>query len=288
MRWMIGMLLVGNLVVFLWWNAGQGRITAPASVPRPDVGTLQLISETPVESAGDRPPGIHEKAATPTPRQVASGRKSAPEKPENSGEPGRPPAKRPEPGGRSAAVIPTAAPEPPKAPVARSAIQAVETPVPNPPTVELACWELGPFEDEAQLGTLRLPKEVERLEVRHSRIRVPAGFYVLIPAQKDRKSARAVVRRLKQKGVRDFWLFNAGPLKNAISLGMFKREKNAQQRREEVAKLGFSAEVHARHRTLEGTVLHLKGPKSAAIERKLRSISAGQMRPVVCPGSESP
>lgn len=51
MRWMIGILLVANLIVFLWWNTGQERVSARASAPKPDVGTLQLLSEISVESA---------------------------------------------------------------------------------------------------------------------------------------------------------------------------------------------------------------------------------------------
>lgn len=289
MRWMIGMLLLANLIVFLWWNTGQERVSAPVSVPKPDVGMLQLLSEVSKvtdESATDNP-SVMEVKEQPSP----------PERP--AMEPERELAKI-DPGGTSTA--PSAAPnaerpasEPP-APLSqapeRPAIgithSVEESPAPQMPKVEQVCWELGPFEDVAQLETLRLPKEVERLEARRSPIRKPSGFYVLIPAQKDRKSARALVGQLKEKGVRDFWLFNTGPLKNAISLGLFNRERNAQQRRDEVAKLGFEAEVHARYRTSEGAVLSLRGPKSAAIERQLRSISAGQIRVIDCPPAESP
>lgn len=288
MRWMIGMLLVANLVVFLWWNTGQERVFAPASVSKPDVGTLQLISELPAESAGETPPVAHVNESTPTPRQAAPERESSLAAAKYPAGSAFPSATRPSPQRRSPVVTETPAREPPQQPVARSTEEAV-APVTLPTAkVELTCWELGPFEDEARLQALSLPDEVERLGVARSPIQVPAGFYVLIPAQNDRRSARAVVERLKEKGVRDFWLFNTGPLKNAISLGMFNRERNAQQRRDEIAQLGFFAEVHARHRTVEGIVLQLKGPKSAEIEGQLRGVSAGQMRPTACPPAESP
>ena len=47
MRWLIGILLVGNLVLLLWQGIGGDQPSASQSLPQPDVGNLRLLSERP-------------------------------------------------------------------------------------------------------------------------------------------------------------------------------------------------------------------------------------------------
>ncbi|RMG37409.1 MAG: hypothetical protein D6720_03240 [Gammaproteobacteria bacterium] len=289
MRWLIGLLLVANLVLFLWWHANRGQGTLPVRAPLPDLGELELIRE-----ASPPAPGL--RAA---PEASADG-----EMPEEA--PAAPVVEVPKapkmisasvgdevpPGAETQAETPAAetevvsAPQAPAAesppPEARSEFGATEMPP------QTQCWELGPFEDQAAVESLRLPANAEKRLSKAVSMREVTGFYVLIPPQPDRESAHAMVGRLKEKGVRDFWLFHSGPLKNAISLGLFNRGKNAQRRMEEIERLGFSAEVRRRERDREGVALVVKVPKSAEIEQDLQRIVGDRLRPVPCPGGESP
>jgi len=69
------------------------------------------------------------------------------------------------------------------------------------------------------------------------------GFWVLIQGLENSKVARAKVEELKAAGLMDIWLFRKGPHKNAISLGLFGSETNANQRAMQVRNLGFETQV---------------------------------------------
>ena len=146
-----------------------------------------------------------------------------------------------------------------------------------------ACWELGPFEQASEAERLQLPTGIQRLKIGRSRVRVPAGFYVLVPPAANREAARQTVERLKAKGVRDSWLFASGPLRNAISLGMFSKQENAMRRKRQIEKMGFAVRLQRRERVVEGHVVMVKGLDIPANVRLLDRLAAGQLRRVKCP-----
>jgi len=165
---------------------------------------------------------------------------------------------------------------------AQAQVQAEE---PEPKAPERVCWRLGPFEDESQALSLvpELPTGVEKLATRKMQVRVPNGFYVLIPASADRAAALAIVKELKAKGIKDSWVFVRGTLKNAISLGMFSRERNATRRLEAVRSKGFTVELFHRHKRTERVALLVGGTSGGAAERTLRRLSANQLESIPCP-----
>ncbi len=165
------------------------------------------------------------------------------------------------------------------APTPSSVVENMPEPVPE------VCWRLGPFQDELQAQALlpELPMGVEKLAIQKVATREPNGYYVLIPALPDRGQALKTARLLKDKGIEDSWVFVSGPLKNAISLGMFSREANAKRRLDEVNARGFVAQLHPRYRQQERVALLLKGPPGGIAERSLKRLSANQMETVPCP-----
>ena len=293
MRWLIGTLVVANLVLLLWWTTERNPALQPAALPQPDVGDLEILgrertsdrTETSTAAAPE-PASPPQPAAPPSPTpapkpepDVAKVTASAEAQTMPASEVAPPPPPLPAPTPKAPKAVASAVhPKPVPKPAPRPAVK----PAPKPRIAE-ACWELGPFEEEIRVRSLALPRGVRRLQVKHSRIRVPAGYYVLVPAQSSREQARAIARRLREKGVRDSWVFSSGPLKNAISLGMFSREENAQRRLEEIRRLGFPAELQQRHRSLEGYLVHVRGPDTPATRRLLKELTAGQMRPMRCP-----
>ena len=292
MRWLIGTLVVANLVLLLWWTTERNPALQPAALPQPDVGDLEILGR-------DGTAGRAETATAAAPEPSSPPQPAIPPSPTPAPKPAPDVAKVAAPAEAQSRPAPKVAPPPPppapppKAPKAvasapppkpapKPAPQPAAKPAPKPRIAE-ACWELGPFEEEIRVRSLALPQGVERLRVKHSRIRVPAGYYVLVPAQPSREAAKAIARKLRDKGVRDSWLFSSGPLKNAISLGMFSREENARRRLEEIRSLGFAVELQQRHRSLEGYLVHVRGPDTPATRRLLRELTAGQLRPMRCP-----
>ena len=335
MRWLIGVLLAGNLVLLLWQL--DGRDAGEVRSPEPDVGELRLLDG--IELAGGGAPDDVSSAADPVLPEEGTAERPVPAPDGRSGEGGReapvpPPAERlsgpavtaREEGERetvSPALPPSAvtreeemgqtpAEVAPAAVVASDSQEAVaEAGVPGavesgePPADETesgsaagaadagpsarggpgACWGLGPFEEAVQAEALaaELPPGVRKLAVRKTEVRVPNGFYVLVPASPTRAGALAIVRQLKQKGIKDSWVFVSGPLKNAVSLGLFSREANARRRLTLVLSKGFDARLLPRYREREQVELLVAGPADTVTERALKRLSANQLKPAPCP-----
>jgi hypothetical protein len=84
---------------------------------------------------------------------------------------------------------------------------------------------------------LRLESDVSEM---HEQVN---GYYVLIPALPSRAAGRQKLKELAEAGFDDTWLFRSGSLRNAISLGLFRREASARRHAERVARKGFTTEV---------------------------------------------
>ena len=148
-----------------------------------------------------------------------------------------------------------------------------------------ACWRLGPFDTAAEAMDLaqELPPGVSRLSVEQTSVPVERGYYVLIPPLASRAEALRIERQLKAEGVEDSWVFVAGPLKNAVSLGLFNREINAQRRLRRVQSKGFEPELRVRYRDVEKTVLLVEGTQEEAVREALEALGGETLEMVDCP-----
>lgn len=118
------------------------------------------------------------------------------------------------------------APTPAAAPPVAAA--AVEAPVAAP----IACLEVGSFgalearRFETRLASLQLGERMKRMA---SGGADPSSYIVYIPPQGSKEGADKKAGELKNLGVTNFFIMNdATPMKNAISLGVFKSEALAQ------------------------------------------------------------
>ncbi|HET6604126.1 MAG TPA: SPOR domain-containing protein [Xanthomonadaceae bacterium] len=111
-----------------------------------------------------------------------------------------------------------------------------------------SCLEIGPFRTRADLRRAfnALMPAVERIQYRETRARSERGFWVLIPAFEDRERALVTARELSARGIADYYVVTAGENENTISLGLFREQANAQERRDAVVALGFPAEIRDR------------------------------------------
>jgi len=168
-------------------------------------------------------------------------------------------------------------------------VAAVGQPRPDrelePATPARQCWRLGPFDNAAEAVRLAqaLPPGVNRLSVEEATVSVPRGYYVLIPPLASRAQALRLERELKEAGIEDSWVFIAGPLRNAVSLGLFNREINAQRRLRRVQSKGFEPELRVRYRDAEKTVLLVEGAADDAVREALQALDAENIEAVGCP-----
>lgn len=119
---------------------------------------------------------------------------------------------------------------------------------PEPLEAASLCLSLGPFETPADLRQVmaRMQPLVSRVRLREDRQTQVRGFRVFLPALPTRDQALATARALAAKGVSDYYVVTAGDQENAVSLGLFRDQANAEQRQNEIIALGFDARLEAR------------------------------------------
>jgi len=306
MRWVIGILLVVNLLVLLW----QGFISPPQTaggqpLPPPDIGNLRLISE---RGGGDAPPAAPSTASPPqnagSPTAPASETGALPERDvfapavepvEVMAERPVDPAAAPSPGaqmpdspvqepGPAAQVADDKPLRPEKTPPAVPATSAAAKP--RPAVAErLPCWDVGNFAERAQAQAIasELPPGLDQLDVVSGELAQVIGYYVLVPAAQDRDIARAMEARLKEKGFRDTWRFRSGPLENAISLGLFNRQRNAAQHAARVRGEGFDVVLREKTRPVPVFRLRVQGGDTQINRKIMKRLGAGSFEQVECP-----
>lgn len=262
MRWAIGVLLILNLTVLLWFEIVTPEGGVAGDLPDPDVGKLRLLSE--------RQPGAHNEIPLP----------KAEDKPA--------PAQLPLPVRQQPVEV-----EPERKPV-------VQKPLPKEPGQQAKpltpvkvdveqptelCWEFGNFPDRlaADTAAKALPGTLQVLDVLPAQSERLVGYYVLIPAAADMASAKATVERLKREGIRDTWLFRSGRLKQAISLGLFSKRANAEQHAKRVGGKGFEVEIQQKTRSRQVHRLRLAGRDTPLNRRAIKQASAGTARQIDCP-----
>jgi hypothetical protein len=165
----------------------------------------------------------------------------------------------------------------PSAPPPVAAVPATPAPPPKPPAVATvaACMEWGSF---TLFDAPRAEKALEPLalggRLGQRRTEELAGWWVFIPPQGSRQLALRKAAELKALGVEDYFVVQEeGPLRWALSLGVFRNEDAAQARLAALRNQGVrSAQVGPREMTVPKVWLQVKGV-DAALEARLREIA---------------
>jgi cell division septation protein DedD len=161
-----------------------------------------------------------------------------------------------------------AAPAAEQATIAQAASgEAAAEPVaaePPPPVVEPEparfCSRIGPFQDEAAAAAVRdyLVERGGQVASQERTTRTRIGYWVLVPPQASRAAAREVAAQLKAKGL-EYWIIPSGELRNAISLGLFSGQDNADDFAKQMRGKGFDAEVREKTRDSSEVWLDYQG-----------------------------
>jgi hypothetical protein len=70
------------------------------------------------------------------------------------------------------------------------------------------------------------------------------GFWLVIKAKKSK--TEEIMAQLNTAGVMDVWIFDEGPLKGMISLGLYSDQGEAKKRKSSLNELGFNVEIRPR------------------------------------------
>jgi len=159
---------------------------------------------------------------------------------------------------------------PPVAPVK----PAAEAPAPQAAAAK-ACLELGAFSaaDVTRAGealaALTLGTRLSQRQVDDT-----ASWWVFIPPRGSKQDAQKKAAELKARGVEEFFILqDEGPLRYALSLGVFKTEAAATSRLEALRAKGIrTAQVGPRETTRQKTYFQVRGADEAQVA-KLRDVA---------------
>ena len=134
------------------------------------------------------------------------------------------------------------------------------------PAAKTACLEWGPFSStdlktaQAALEQLQPPMPVTQRDVQ-----TVVGFWVYIPPLETRGEVDRKIAELRRLGVEEYYAVESqGPMRNAISLGIFKTEEAANAYLERLREKGVhSARAGSREHRVMQTVLVLHDPDIA-------------------------
>ena len=132
-----------------------------------------------------------------------------------------------------------------------------------------ACFTLGPFRKTTTAKHADEAISILGVAVKQRQVsqRRPRGYWVYLPAFKTYDAARKQVNALQRKGLKDLFIMGKGQHKNAVSLGLFKREGAADERFQLVKKMGLSVkkETQFRVRKLIWLDMTVPGNKTSTV-----------------------
>ncbi|MCW8925747.1 MAG: SPOR domain-containing protein, partial [Xanthomonadales bacterium] len=111
------------------------------------------------------------------------------------------------------------------------------------------CFSLGPFHTVEERTRLRsqLRGIVTAISERQTRAMVEEGYWIFLPPYASLLDANRALLSLRALGLEDIAVIHdEGEWKNAISLGYFMRQGNANRRRQQLKERGFDPQVLVR------------------------------------------
>lgn len=142
-------------------------------------------------------------------------------------------------------------------------------PVPEPVATldaDGGCQALGPFTDRdaareaaAALVDTGLPARLRAVDASER-----LGFWVHTPPAADRAAAERLIARLRDAGIRDFYVVADGAERDAVSLGVFRELASAEGHAARMETLGFEVRVAERRRELTAWWLDFPLPASGS------------------------
>jgi len=171
-------------------------------------------------------------------------------------------------------------------------LQSRKTPLPAhaelPANAPQVCFRIGPFPD-ADIAT-KAETSLTKLQLLFSRrseeTKTVSGYQVYLPPLPSKAAAERKRKQLTRLGFKDHAVIQEGVLRNAISLGLFSVETNANIRVQKLAAKGIRAKVQALYQTQTLYWLDITAAVPAATAAKVKEIDWGkdiQAQETACP-----
>lgn len=135
------------------------------------------------------------------------------------------------------------------------------------------CFRVGPFRERAVAAALgeRYRQAGAQSDLKSTQSREYVGTLVYIDGLDSRDAAVATARELESKGFDDFRVLDEPGKRNALALGVFGRQQNAERIERKVTALNYPVKTEARYREQRLYWLHNKQPGANAIPELLNS-----------------
>lgn len=170
------------------------------------------------------------------------------------------------------------------------AVPEIRTEVPEPvviaapPASRPQCARIGPLRaEDADRLVAQLPSGLVLYSDVTEEVTRIDGYYAIIPKLPSREAGNAKLGELAAAGVKDTWLFRAGEWRNAISLGLFKRESNALRHAQAIADKGFETTVAPKTSVAEERWLYVKGDVDTPFSEQLPALEGVSVETRDCP-----
>ncbi len=111
------------------------------------------------------------------------------------------------------------------------------------------CLSIGPYQSD--IDVMELNKWLQSNNIpyrkRTEEKRTSERYWVYLAPQTEAK-AKAQFQELKRKGLKNYYLIGKGNMKNAISLGLFSRQRAVNKRVVELKRVGYNPVVVPQHK----------------------------------------
>ena len=113
------------------------------------------------------------------------------------------------------------------------------------------CFSLGPFHSSEDRDEIReqLLEVSAYISERQTMAQVEKGYWVFMPPYVSLLEANRELLSLQALGMKDIAVMYEGKWKNAISLGYFLRQKNAQRRKKDLEDRGYAPSIRVTRQT---------------------------------------
>ncbi|MDO9163047.1 MAG: SPOR domain-containing protein [Methylococcaceae bacterium] len=128
------------------------------------------------------------------------------------------------------------------------------------PSTEVICYEAGPFDAKAY-KTWRsfLNDTTANIKMFDRDVPVISSYMVYYPAEKSLEQAEAVLKMLKDHGIKDLLLQRGGQDQGEISLGIFSSRERALVLKDQLQIKGIFVEIKPRYKTAARKYINVIG-----------------------------
>lgn len=161
-----------------------------------------------------------------------------------------------------------------------------KTTVQNPPPQASTCFAWGPIDAahlvdaQTQLNQLHLGERM--LSNDDSAAKGP--FWVYYPPLANKQAADTKLATLKNQGIQDIAIVRNGPWQNALSMGLYGKASGAQQRLNQLKKMGLNGQIEAfKSPDRRFLLIKLNPTEQAAASAVTHHFTISAMQAVQCP-----